>query len=143
MELNIMAIAKESILISPSLWKNAGSGCSVMEIKFSRPSKVFKIMFRNHYTASICCLINCYKRKDEKQNYDKKDYTWILGITKTNLMSHPHYEEGGTSHFSLFQPYDGYLLGIRLVLKQPSQKWEKFFIHQVSLSDEIFPLPEI
>ncbi|XP_060837642.1 uncharacterized protein LOC132919801 isoform X3 [Rhopalosiphum padi] len=74
------------------------TGCSYIELKLQKHSKVGEITFRNYYTASVSVLL---LRSNTLQGPPMGSRNWEVGIKNRTLMNQPHCENGAQDYFSL------------------------------------------
>uniref|UniRef100_A0A2S2Q446 Nicolin-1 n=1 Tax=Sipha flava TaxID=143950 RepID=A0A2S2Q446_9HEMI len=74
------------------------TGCSYIELKLQKHSKVGEITFRNYYTASVSILL----LRSNTQGPTVGSRNWEIGIKNRILMKQPHCENGAQDYFSLF-----------------------------------------
>ncbi|KAG8194543.1 hypothetical protein JTE90_013291 [Oedothorax gibbosus] len=113
-------------------------GCSILEISFPEPVAIDEIRFRNSYTAFIC--ISCKKVAAEKDVKNRDILPWQASIRRFVLMPDPECEKSSQDYFSIPSKESSIplssVVNVRIVLKQPSFRWKKFGIEELSFYGE-------
>ncbi|XP_042899612.1 nicolin-1 [Parasteatoda tepidariorum] len=114
-------------------------GCSVMEISFPEPVTISEIRFRNNYTAFIS--FSCKKVASEKDVKNRDILPWQASIRRFILMQEPESERSSQDIFSISAKDSGVTLNsvvnLRIILKQPSYRWKRFGIEELTFFGEL------
>ncbi|GIY67014.1 uncharacterized protein CDAR_521081 [Caerostris darwini] len=114
-------------------------GCSILEVSFPEPVTIGDIRFRNSYTAFIG--VSCKKVAAEKDVKNRDILPWQASVRRFTLMQDPDCEKNSQDFVSLPAKescisWTG-VVNIRFVLKQPSFRWKKFGIEELTFCGEI------
>ncbi|GIY51452.1 uncharacterized protein CEXT_237221 [Caerostris extrusa] len=113
-------------------------GCSILEVSFPEPVTIGDIRFRNSYTAFIG--VSCKKVAAEKDVKNRDILPWQASVRRFTLMQDPDCEKNSQDFVSLPAKscisWTG-VVNIRFVLKQPSFRWKKFGIEELTFYGEI------
>ncbi|XP_054723607.1 nicolin-1-like isoform X2 [Uloborus diversus] len=109
-------------------------GCSVLEVSFPEPVSIDEVRFRNNYTAYI--KMSCKRVPAEKDVKNRDILPWQTSVRHFNLMPEPECEKCSQDIFSLLAKeslisWSG-IVSLRIILKQPSFRWKKFGIEELS-----------
>lgn len=105
--------------------------CLALDVFFEEPAAVAEIRFRNHYVADLSVLMKFAGCRE-----------WEATVPRLQLMPHPHFEGGARDHFAVapqMPPYGACwpeVSEIRLVLRQPSANWRRFYVENVTVYGE-------
>ncbi|XP_047738416.1 nicolin-1-like [Hyalella azteca] len=146
------------------------SGCMVITLAFPRPTQIGEITFRNYYTwavgvhvlrANVGGATNKSTSKGgvtgsglmgagigllKGEGGEWRDPTaWQVGVANKVIMPHPHTETASHAFISItclesrveWQE----VLGLRLVLRQPSPVWRTFSVDDITAYRELPRLP--
>ncbi|CAB3375894.1 Hypothetical predicted protein [Cloeon dipterum] len=126
-------------------------GACILDIVFPAPRKVGELIFRNYYTAWVSVLVkmapsaaattsNAGKAGPSSRAggaVDDSSSPWQLAVPRRVIMPHPHYETGSHDLISISATESvldwSNLLGIRILLQQPSPVWRTFHIEQITV----------
>lgn len=109
--------------------------CLAVDLFFVEPAAVAEIRFRNHYVAQLSVLMKFAGGCRE----------WEATVARLQLMPHPHCEGGARAQFAVAPrspPYGACwpeVSEIRLVLRQPSANWRRFYVENVAVYGERGP----
>ncbi|GFR23076.1 uncharacterized protein TNCT_65001 [Trichonephila clavata] len=114
-------------------------GCSILEVSFPEPVTIGDIRFKNNYTAFIG--ISCKKVAAEKDVKNRDILPWQASVKRFILMQDPDCEKNSQDIVSIPAresciPWTG-VVNVRFVLKQPSFRWKKFGIEELTFFGEI------
>ncbi|GFT50015.1 uncharacterized protein NPIL_335961 [Nephila pilipes] len=114
-------------------------GCSILEVSFPDPVTIGDIRFRNNYTAFIG--VSCKKVAAEKDVKNRDILPWQASVKRFILMQDPDCEKNSQDIISISVkesciPWTG-VVGVRFVLKQPSFRWKKFGIEELTFFGEL------
>ncbi|KAK8388991.1 hypothetical protein O3P69_020754 [Scylla paramamosain] len=139
------------------------TGCYVITLTFPQPTQVGEITFRNHYTWAVgvhvlratsstsssggvvgAGLLGGEAGGDAAWVW-KDPAAWQVGVRNKVIMPHPHTETASHDFVSitcLESRIDWQdVIGMRLVLRQPSPVWRTFFIEEITAYRELPRLP--
>ncbi|XP_071540392.1 nicolin-1-like [Panulirus ornatus] len=140
------------------------TGCYVVTLTFPQPTQIGEITFRNYYTwaVGIHVLRVAYSSSANaggivgagllggdmggETTWAWKDPgAWQVGVKNKIIMPHPHTETASHDFVSvtcLESRVDWQdVIGLRLVLRQPSPVWRTFFIEEITAYRELPRLP--
>ncbi|XP_025198271.1 uncharacterized protein LOC112596708 isoform X1 [Melanaphis sacchari] len=111
------------------------TGCSYIELKLQKHSKVGEITFRNYYTASVSVLL---LRSNTLQGPPMGSRNWEVGIKNRTLMNQPHCENGAQDYFSLFftEAWNN-VSKLKIILRQPSPMCKTFHLEEIKLYADV------
>lgn len=114
-------------------------GCSVIEISFGEPVTISEIRFRNNYTAFVS--FSCKKVAAEKDVKNRDILPWQASIRRFILMQEPESERNSQDLFSIPSKDSAVpltsVVNFRIILKQPSFRWKRFGIEELSFLGEL------
>ncbi|XP_050441163.1 uncharacterized protein LOC126846086 isoform X2 [Adelges cooleyi] len=110
------------------------TGCSYIELKLQKNSKVGEITFRNYYTASVSVLL----LRSNNQSAPMGSRNWEVAIKNRTLMKWPHYENDAQDYFSLFtvEAWNN-VCKIKIILRQPSPMCKTFHLEEIKLYSDV------
>ncbi|VVC39840.1 Hypothetical protein CINCED_3A005179 [Cinara cedri] len=110
------------------------TGCSYIELKLQKPSKVGEITFKNYYTASVSVLL----LRSNAQGPSMGSRNWEVGVKNRILMKRPHYENGAQDYFSLFSTEAwNNVSKLKIILRQPSPMCKTFHLEEIKLYTDV------
>ncbi|XP_059468302.1 nicolin-1-like [Neocloeon triangulifer] len=124
-------------------------GSCILDIIFPAPTKVGEIIFRNYYTAWVSILIKGppsqqpapVGKQGPSRAVDEEVSPWQLAVPRKVIMPNPHYESGSHDLISISATESSLdwtnLLGMRILLQQPSPVWRTFHIEQISVLKDL------
>ncbi|XP_064118426.1 nicolin-1-like [Macrobrachium nipponense] len=140
------------------------TGCYVITLTFPQPTQIGEITFRNYYTWAVGVhVLRCAAASTlplggvvgagllggdaggEAAWAWKDPSSWHVGVRNKVLMPHPHTETASHDFVSitcLESRVDWQdVIGMRLILRQPSPVWRTFFIEEITAYRELPRLP--
>ncbi|XP_053636951.1 nicolin-1-like [Cherax quadricarinatus] len=140
------------------------TGCYVITLTFSQPTQLGEITFRNYYTwavgihvlraastssANMGGVVGAGLLGGDASGETawawKDPGAWQVGVKNKVIMPHPHTETASHDFVSvtcLESRVDWQdVIGLRLVLRQPSPVWRTFFIEEITAYRELPRLP--
>ncbi|KAK4328827.1 hypothetical protein Pmani_000769 [Petrolisthes manimaculis] len=140
------------------------TGCFIITLTFPQPTQIGEITFRNHYTWAVGVHVLRGPSSSTSTSTGglmgagllgggesdaawawKDPGAWQVGVKNKVIMPHPHTETASHDFVSvtcLESRVDWQdVLGLRLVLRQPSPVWRTFFIQEVTVYRELPRLP--
>ncbi|XP_047470202.1 nicolin-1-like [Penaeus chinensis] len=136
------------------------TGCYVITLTFSQPTQIGEITFRNYYTWGVgvhvlraatsspsnmggivgAGLLGNDAGSEAAWTW-KDPSAWQVGVKNKVIMPHPHTETASHDFVSvtcLESRVDWQdVIGMRLILRQPSPVWRTFFIEEITAYREL------
>ncbi|XP_050521771.1 uncharacterized protein LOC126894649 [Daktulosphaira vitifoliae] len=110
------------------------SGCSYIELKLQKNSKISEMTFRNYYTSSISVLV----LRSNTQSILMGSRNWEVAIKNKILMKYPNFENGAQDYFSIFTTEVWHNVSkIKIILRQPSPLCKTFHLEEIKVYSDV------
>mmetsp|Transcript_7380 Transcript_7380/g.18428 ORF Transcript_7380/g.18428 Transcript_7380/m.18428 type:complete len:191 (+) Transcript_7380:60-632(+) len=123
-------------------------GVATQDVSFAGLTKVSRIAFRNHYTASIA--VRATTSKDAVQRGDRESLDgWVTLVKQTRLMDDPHSEDSSQlwHGFGVDDLAGGYgdeeFVALRFYFYQPSPNWTQCGIKKIRVWGKVRDLDKL